>query len=107
LAEIEVEARPIFPRELCTAARVRIAERSWLPLVASHSANILAGGPRIGFHSRLDIMRGFLTAIFLSGACFALHAAETRPLDLYWVDVEGGAGTLIVTPAGESIVIDT
>ncbi len=28
-------------------------------------------------------------------------------LDIYWVDVEGGAATLIVTPAGESILIDT
>ncbi len=26
---------------------------------------------------------------------------------MYWVDVEGGAGTLIVTPARESILIDT
>jgi competence protein ComEC len=26
---------------------------------------------------------------------------------MYWVDVEGGAATLIVTPAGESILIDT
>ncbi|MDX1952286.1 MAG: MBL fold metallo-hydrolase [Verrucomicrobiota bacterium] len=33
-------------------------------------------------------------------------AADGR-LDVYWVDVEGGAGTLIVTPAGESILIDT
>src|SRR6187401_2404531 len=28
-------------------------------------------------------------------------------LDIYWVDVEGGAATLIVTPAGESILIDS
>ena len=33
------------------------------------------------------------------------HAANT--LDIYWVDVEGGAATLIVTPAGQSILIDT
>lgn len=39
--------------------------------------------------------------------CFVATAAEQKTLDLYWVDVEGGAGTLIVTPAGESIVIDT
>jgi len=30
-----------------------------------------------------------------------------KTLDIYWADVEGGGGTLIVTPAGESIVIDT
>lgn len=28
-------------------------------------------------------------------------------LDIYWIDVEGGAATLIVTPANESILIDT
>jgi competence protein ComEC len=28
-------------------------------------------------------------------------------LEMYWVDVEGGAATLIVTPAGESVLIDT
>ena len=28
-------------------------------------------------------------------------------LDIYWVDVEGGAATVIITPGGESIVIDT
>ncbi len=33
--------------------------------------------------------------------------AATGALDIYWVDVEGGAATLIVTPAGESILIDS
>src|SRR5262245_17139823 len=33
--------------------------------------------------------------------------ARSAGLDIYWADVEGGAGTLIVTPAGESILIDT
>ncbi len=28
-------------------------------------------------------------------------------LDIYWVDVEGGGATLIVTPQNESILIDT
>jgi beta-lactamase superfamily II metal-dependent hydrolase len=28
-------------------------------------------------------------------------------LDIYWVDVEGGGATLIVTPAGESVLIDS
>jgi beta-lactamase superfamily II metal-dependent hydrolase len=40
---------------------------------------------------------------------FALPAAAKTngSLDIYWTDVEGGAATLIVTPAGESILIDT
>ena len=36
-----------------------------------------------------------------------LTAQADKTLDVYWVDVEGGAATLIVTPAGESILIDT
>jgi competence protein ComEC len=31
---------------------------------------------------------------------------ERRTLDLYFIDVEGGAATLIITPAGESVLID-
>src|SRR5262245_39251019 len=33
-------------------------------------------------------------------------AAAPRGLDIYWVDTEGGAATLLVTPAGESVLID-
>jgi beta-lactamase superfamily II metal-dependent hydrolase len=36
-----------------------------------------------------------------------LTLAQQKTLDIYWVDVEGGAATLVVTPAGESILIDT
>ena len=32
---------------------------------------------------------------------------KTKTLDVYWVDSEGGGSTLIVTPAGESVLIDT
>jgi competence protein ComEC len=37
-----------------------------------------------------------------------LHAtqAQRRTLDIFYIDVEGGAATLIVTPAGESILVD-
>jgi competence protein ComEC len=33
-------------------------------------------------------------------------SAQSKTLDIYWIDVEGGAATLIVTPTGESILID-
>jgi beta-lactamase superfamily II metal-dependent hydrolase len=32
---------------------------------------------------------------------------KSASLDIYFIDVEGGAATLIVTPAGESLLIDT
>jgi len=41
-------------------------------------------------------------------ACAAPAAASAgKSLNIYWVDVEGGAATLIVTPAGESVLIDS
>lgn len=33
--------------------------------------------------------------------------ARDKTLDIYWIDSEGGGSTLIVTPAGESVLIDT
>jgi len=32
---------------------------------------------------------------------------QARNLDIYWVDVEGGGSTLIVTPEGQSLLVDT
>ena len=46
-----------------------------------------------------------LVALFLAPA--ALLNAQPRSLDIYWIDVEGGAATLIVSPSGESMLIDT
>jgi beta-lactamase superfamily II metal-dependent hydrolase len=48
-----------------------------------------------------------LLVLAVGAVCVSARAAERNSLDLYWVDVEGGAATLIVTPAGESILIDT
>ena len=47
----------------------------------------------------------FLPALLLVAA--AILPAQTRNLDIYWIDVEGGAATLIVSPSGESLLIDT
>lgn len=33
--------------------------------------------------------------------------AQPRSLRIYWVDVEGGAATLMVSPSGESLLVDT
>jgi competence protein ComEC len=33
--------------------------------------------------------------------------AQLRNLDIYWVDVEGGAATLVVSPSGESLLVDS
>jgi beta-lactamase superfamily II metal-dependent hydrolase len=36
----------------------------------------------------------------------AVAPRSSRGLEVYWIDVEGGAATLIVTPKGESILVD-
>ena len=46
-------------------------------------------------------------AVLFTLLCSAAHAAGERTLDIYWIDSEGGGSTLIVTPAGESVLIDT
>src|SRR5437773_4583521 len=67
--------------------------------------------------TRVDIMKEILmkfkpclslvllTALFLPGPK-PVHAAP-KTLDIYFIDVEGGAATLIVTPTGQSLLIDT
>jgi beta-lactamase superfamily II metal-dependent hydrolase len=50
-------------------------------------------------------------ALLVFSSLLALAAAgsaneKPRPLEVYWIDVEGGAATLIVTPAGESVLVD-
>lgn len=45
-----------------------------------------------------------LLALFLTHVSFA--GPKDGRLDVYWVDVEGGAATLVVTPAGETLLID-
>src|SRR6266436_2874009 len=48
-------------------------------------------------------------ALSLSLGLFAgmAWAAGTKPLQIYFVDVEGGQATLFVTPEGKSLLIDT
>jgi hypothetical protein len=48
-----------------------------------------------------------LTAVFAAQTGSAPSAPpKAATLDIYWIDVEGGASTLIVTPAGESALMD-
>jgi len=52
------------------------------------------------------MLRGLFAAAALAGLLGGAPPAD-RGLDLYWIDVEGGAATLIVTPRGESILVDS
>src|SRR6185503_16331841 len=57
-----------------------------------------------------SIVKRLLTAAVLvgMGAVVSAQTALNRPpsLEIYFIDVEGGASTLLVTPAGESVLID-
>src|SRR5207253_2608311 len=43
----------------------------------------------------------------IAGVCLFVTGSAVATLDIYFIDVEGGQSTLIVTPAGESLLVDT
>jgi len=64
-------------------------------------------GPK---HGGASILAEAVTRLFLAVLVFPLGlaaAAAGRSLEIYFIDVEGGASTLLVTPAGETVLIDT
>jgi competence protein ComEC len=54
-------------------------------------------------------MRAFLMffAVLAAAAPAGLGAQADKPLDIQFIDVEGGQATLVVSPSGESLLVDT
>ena len=56
-------------------------------------------------------MRHFLIALVsccaLAAGSYGAPATAPKPLQIYFIDVEGGQATLIVSPLGQSLLIDT
>ena len=54
-------------------------------------------------------MRTTIVLLFCLGAGFLGLQAQSGPktLDIYYIDTEGGQSTLFVSPAGESLLVDT
>jgi beta-lactamase superfamily II metal-dependent hydrolase len=48
-----------------------------------------------------------VSAFMVAGAAALSAEVAPRTLDIYRIDVEGGAATLVVTPSGESMLVDT
>jgi beta-lactamase superfamily II metal-dependent hydrolase len=48
-----------------------------------------------------------VAAVVAMLAAFVRPVSAAQTLDIYFIDVEGGQSTLIVTPAGESLLVDT
>lgn len=56
----------------------------------------------------MRLLFGLLAVAMVAAPCLAtFHADGARCLRVALVDVEGGGGTLIVTPAGQAVLIDT
>ena len=52
-------------------------------------------------------MKSILSRLAVLFTLLSCAAAADKTLDIYWIDSEGGGSTLIVTPEGESVLIDT
>jgi len=52
-------------------------------------------------------MRAVLTLLFCASLCLSPLTAAEKSLQIFFIDVEGGQATLFVTPAGQSLLIDT
>jgi beta-lactamase superfamily II metal-dependent hydrolase len=56
---------------------------------------------------KIRLLKSAAITVFLCLASPACGGKGDKTLDLYWIDSEGGGSTLIVTPEGESVLIDT
>lgn len=57
-------------------------------------------------HNRFAFYMRAVVLATLLGTGASCRAGDPGTLDIYFVDVEGGQSTLVVTPAGESLLID-
>jgi glyoxylase-like metal-dependent hydrolase (beta-lactamase superfamily II) len=55
----------------------------------------------------VKLIRRLLVVFALLALTARPGAAQQNTLDIYFIDVEGGQATLVVTPAGETLLIDT
>lgn len=55
-------------------------------------------------YKMLKFLPAFLCAALAFGASGQI---DIHKLDIYWIDAEGGASTLIVAPGGESLLVDS
>lgn len=73
---------------------------------ARNLRNFIGLAPTSLINSLLKLMITFrlvLLTILLHACLFG----AARKLEIYWIDAEGGAATLIVAPSGESLLVDT
>src|SRR5664279_4116331 len=72
------------------------------------SASIVPGALSRGQAKPFDRIVEMRTALFGLASLLCMSVClRAKPLEIFFVDVEGGQSTLFVTPAGESLLIDT
>src|SRR6266404_3517528 len=101
----------ISPARLCSWMAASQPVRRGLsfqtsPAVCRSRMFVLQGAESMcGKFIRFTILSAGLVCLLASAA--TQPAAAQKPLQIYFVDVEGGQATLFVTPAGQSLLIDT
>ena len=60
--------------------------------------------PRLTHSTSTVLMLTFSMILTLA---ITVSSQPQSTLDIYWIDVEGGAATLVVTPERDSILMDT
>src|SRR5262245_4060979 len=61
------------------------------------------------FTQEAEMVRSLSRSAWFAALLVVISAnggAQTRTLDIYWIDVEGGAATLVISPSGESLLYD-
>ena len=62
----------------------------------------------MGTRARGRRPRAFALVVLFCGLLLpGALAGASRNLEIYWIDAEGGAATLIVAPSGESLLVDS
>jgi competence protein ComEC len=52
-------------------------------------------------------LKTILLCLMMSPLFVSTTLVQTKPLQIYFIDVEGGQATLVVAPSGESLLVDT
>jgi len=54
-----------------------------------------------------DLLICFRPACILLSSLAVCSPKTEKPLEIYFIDVEGGQATLVVSPSGQSMLVDT
>ena len=87
---------------------IRTEERRKAGLLTLHGVDLSTTAKVVEIGKKLAEYRAGITARAFKSSQERIRQpqAAARALDIYWIDAEGGASTLIVTPQGQSVLMD-